>query len=115
LELLSSLERLRRARHGEWLLQIRAQLEEALLPGCGVYLFGSRARGDWDGFSDTDLLVVGPNQGQAELQAERLREQTIGDDVLAISRDRWEGIGPQSSPYWRAIRVQAQLLAGFSK
>ena len=23
-----------------------------------IYLFGSRARGDWDGLSDTDLIVV---------------------------------------------------------
>ncbi|MFN9646153.1 MAG: nucleotidyltransferase domain-containing protein [Cyanobacteriota bacterium] len=25
---------------------------------CGGWLFGSLARGDWDGFSDTDVLVA---------------------------------------------------------
>ena len=67
---LSPLETLRRARHGRWLEELRrdvaAALEEsAPAAGVTVFLFGSRARGDWDGFSDTNLLVVGTTREQA--------------------------------------------------
>ena len=34
--------------------------------GYEVWLFGSRARGDWDGRSDTDLLVVADSQELAD-------------------------------------------------
>jgi len=36
----------------------------------------------------------------------------VGDDVIAISIEYWQAIGEKSSPYWRAIKAQAQLLAG---
>ena len=48
---------------------------------CG---YGSLARGDWDGFSDIDLLVVAANQDAAERVADQLIEALVGDDVLAI-------------------------------
>ena len=35
-------------RHPQWLTELKQQ----------IYLFGSRARGNWDGLSDTNLLVV---------------------------------------------------------
>jgi len=41
-------------------------------------------RGDWDGFSDIDLLVVAANQDAAERAADQLIEALVGDDVLAI-------------------------------
>jgi uncharacterized protein len=49
---------LRRRRQQRWLQDLQQRLAETLgdLPG-RVWLFGSRARGDGDGFSDTDLLV----------------------------------------------------------
>jgi predicted nucleotidyltransferase len=37
-----------------------------------VWLFGSRARGDWDGRSDTDLLVVADDQTVADGLADAL-------------------------------------------
>ena len=61
----SPLQQLRDQRHRSWLTALHQQLGEALAseqadPSLwAIYLFGSRARGDWDGFSDTDLLVVG--------------------------------------------------------
>ena len=55
------------------LVVVRAEVAERLLPRCVVYLFGSRARGDWDGFSDTDLLAVAATQELAEKQADHLR------------------------------------------
>ena len=40
--------------------------------GYEVWLFGSRARGDWDGRSDTDLLVVADSQEVADRLADAL-------------------------------------------
>jgi predicted nucleotidyltransferase len=37
---------------------------------CSVWLFGSLARGDWDGFSGTSLLVVAASREEAERTAE---------------------------------------------
>ena len=31
-------------------------------PGGSLWLFGSWARGDWDGFSDVDVLAGAPNR-----------------------------------------------------
>ena len=36
------------------------QTVQSCLPGSRVLLFGSRARGDYDRFSDYDLLIVTP-------------------------------------------------------
>ncbi|MFN6338330.1 MAG: nucleotidyltransferase domain-containing protein [Cyanobacteriota bacterium] len=74
---------------------------------CGVWLFGSLARGDWDGFSDTDLLVVAANQHEAERAADQLDKALVGEDVLAIDQARWEAMDHSPSPHWRAIRAQA--------
>jgi predicted nucleotidyltransferase len=67
-------QQLRLASHAQWLEQLRAKLNNFLLPSCAIYLVGSRARGDWDGYSDTDLLVVGSSQEMAEIQADKLRD-----------------------------------------
>ena len=84
---------------------------EVLGPGeCSVWLFGSLARGDWDGYSDTDLLVVAPDLTAAERWADQLRQALVGDDVLAVSRERWQAMASSASPYWRAIRRQALQL-----
>ena len=77
---------------------------------CSVWLFGSLARGDWDGFSDTDLLVVAANQDAAERAADQLMEALVGDDVLAIDQERWQAMARSPSPHWRAIRAQAICL-----
>ena len=74
---------------------------------CSVWLFGSLARGDWDGFSDIDLLVVSANQDAAERAADQLIEALVGDDVLAIDQERWQAMDRSPSPHWRAIRAQA--------
>jgi len=74
---------------------------------CSVWLFGSLARGDWDGFSDIDLLVVAANQDEAERAADQLMEALVGDDVLAIDHERWQAMAISPSPHWRAIRAQA--------
>jgi predicted nucleotidyltransferase len=81
------------------------------LYSCGeAFGYGSLARGDWDGFSDTDLLVLAANQDAAERAADQLMEVPVGDDLLAIDQERWQAMARSSSPHWRAIRAQAICL-----
>ena len=40
------------------LKEIKAQLDEALKGDYQLLLFGSRSRGDWEKFSDVDLMVI---------------------------------------------------------
>ncbi len=61
---------------------------------CAIYLFGSRARGDYRPGSDYDLLVVVPNSapGELELQGSRkayecLRGLGEAVDVLVCTQD----------------------------
>ena len=46
----------------QWLTELKQQIQSILesqaKPLQQIYLFGSRARGNWDCISDTDLLVV---------------------------------------------------------
>jgi predicted nucleotidyltransferase len=108
---LSTLERLRQQRHERWLNALQQQLAETLgdLP-CRVWLFGSRARGDWDGVSDTDLLVEAEDADLAEVAADRLRRGLVGDDVLALDRRRWQAMAASRSAHWRAVRQQARCV-----
>jgi predicted nucleotidyltransferase len=108
---LSTFETLRRREHGRRISVLRQRLPDALGGvECSVYLFGSLARGDWDGFSDTDLLVVAASRELAEQAAERLERAQVGDDVLALDHDHWQAMDRSPSPHWRSIRVQALRL-----
>ena len=77
------------------------------LYSCGAFDYGSLARGVWDDFSDTDLLVVNANQDEAERAADQLMEALVGDDLLAIDQERWQAMASSPSPHWRAIRAEA--------
>jgi predicted nucleotidyltransferase len=72
-----------------------------------ILLFGSRARGDWDGLSDTDLLVVAADKQQASLWVDRLLDAGLAQDVLAFDATSWQQFGVSSSPYWRSVQSQA--------
>ena len=107
---------LRRRERERRIAALRQRLRDTLGPNdCSVRLYscgetfgcGSLARGDWDGFSDTDLLVVAANQDAAERAADQLMEALVGDDVLAIDQERWQAMARSPSPHWRAIRSQA--------
>ena len=82
--------------------------------GYEVWLFGSRARGDWDGRSDTDLLVVADDQTVADGLADALLDggcwAGCGADVIALSRASWEAKATSVSPHWRSIHQQARQL-----
>jgi predicted nucleotidyltransferase len=104
----STFAQLRRRERERRIAAPRQRLSDTLGPtDCGVWLFGSLARGDWDGFSDTDLLVVAANQHEAERAADQLDKALVGEDVLAIDQARWEAMDHSPSPHWRAIRAQA--------
>jgi len=75
-----------------------------------VWLFGSRARGDWDGRSDTDLLVVADSQEVADRLADALLDAGCGADVIALSRASWDAKATSESPHWRSIHQQARQL-----
>ena len=75
-----------------------------------VWLFGSRARGDWDGRSDTDLLVVAESQEIADGLADALLDASCGADVIALSRYSWQAMATSDSPHWRSIHQQARQL-----
>jgi predicted nucleotidyltransferase len=94
---LSTLARIRQARHANWPAESRRQAQKVGQPcvdqGIGVaqvLLFGSRARGDFDGHSDVDLIAVGTTQQDAEAVADALAEAHLGDDLIAMGRDTWE-------------------------
>lgn len=114
---LSLLQALRRSRHERWMTDLRRRLAQAVddaeeVPGgpIDVFLFGSRARGDWDGYSDTDLLVVASDQAAADRWVDRLLAAGIASDVMGISACRWQAMDQDPSPYWRAVKAQARPL-----
>jgi predicted nucleotidyltransferase len=72
-------------------------------PEAKVLLFGSLARGDWDGCSDVDLLAVAPSQEQASELADALLSAGLGDDVIALSHSRWQQLLSGGDPYWVGI------------
>jgi uncharacterized protein len=76
---------LRRRERQRRIAALRQRLRDTLgTNDCSVWLSGSLARGDWDAFSDTDLLVVAANQNEAERAADQLAAVLVAEDVLAI-------------------------------
>ena len=66
-------------------LQQQADLVLSEQPAGSLWLFGSWARGDWDGFSDVDVLAVAPNRVQASGLADAVLRHGMADDVLALT------------------------------
>ena len=107
---------LRRRERQRRIAALRQRLRDTLGPNdCSVWLFGSLARGDWDGFSDIDLLVVAANQDAAERVADQLIEALVGDDVLAIDHGRWQAMAISTSPHWRDDSLAAAQLRSMAR
>ena len=115
----TSFKKLRERRHAQWLLTLKQQLRDVLLDGDNndghqsapqVYLFGSRARGDWDGLSDTDLLVVSDTKAEAETWADRLLDSGIAQDMIGLDRDAWAQLPHHPSVIWRHVARDAMPL-----
>ena len=118
---LSTLQRLRQEVQQRFEADLLARVQGAMaaaalggdawgVGGYEVWLFGSRARGDWDGRSDTDLLVVADSQEIADGLADALLDASCGADVIALSRPSWQAMATSDSPHWRSIHQQARQL-----
>jgi predicted nucleotidyltransferase len=100
------------------LADLREQRRNAAHPGGEVWLYscgeafgyGSLARGDWDADSDVDLLAVAPSEAAAAALADALLGARLGDDVLPLTRERWQQLMASDDPYWRAIGREALRL-----
>ena len=103
---------IRRRKQAERLstLQQQADLVLGEQPGGSLWLFGSWARGDWDGFSDVDVLAVAPSRGQASALADAVLDLGMADDVLALTELEWQERQNGDDPYWRAIGRDAVRL-----
>jgi predicted nucleotidyltransferase len=113
----STLERIRRQRHASWLEDLRARVQPVAercrqhgIDAEAVLLFGSRARGDFDGFSDTDLIAVGSSDQHAEALADALATARLGDDIVPLSQESWQNRATSSHPSWRAAHAEAITL-----
>ena len=95
--------RLRRQAERLSALQQQADLVLSEQPSGSLWLFGSWARGDWDGFSDVDVLAVAPNRVQASGLADAVLRHGMADDVLALTEQEWQERRNGNDPYWRAI------------
>ena len=107
-------ELLRQQRHGAWLADLTTRLKQLVANSdiadkgtLEILLFGSRARGDWDGLSDTDLLVVAVEKQQASLWVDRLLDAGLAQDVVAFDQTSWQALAASPSPYWRSVKAQA--------
>ena len=112
----TSLADLRTQRHAQWLLALRLSLQDLVESNLErpdqIYLFGSRARGDWDGLSDTDLLVVAANKHLADKWVDRVLDSGLAEDVIGLDREAWAQLPKSNSVVWRnAAKVAIPLLA----
>ena len=108
---MTSLAALRIQRHAQWLRNLSLSLRQLVLSSAErpeqIYLFGSRARGDWEGLSDTDLLVVAASKRWTD----QLLDHGLADDVIGLDREAWAHLPESDSVIWRNIsKVAIPLL-----
>ena len=103
---------IRERKREERVQALRKQASSLLsnLDGCSLWLFGSLARGDWDAFSDVDVLAVGRDQGCADRLADQVLACGMADDVIALTVHEWQKLREGHDPYWRAIAVDSVCL-----
>ena len=103
---------IRRRKQAERLNGLHQQAKRLLAEQAGgsLWLFGSWARGDWDGFSDVDVLAIAPNRGQASALADAVLNLGMADDVLALTDTEWQERRNGDDPYWLAIGRDAVRL-----
>jgi len=116
---MTSLGELRQQRHARWMADLKQSVNTLVAAQRGrraapdqIYLFGSRAPGDWDGLSDTDLLVVSVNRADAEHWADTLLDHGLGQDVIALDHEGWRQLPEHPSVIWRHVARDAQPLLG---
>ncbi|MDB4379546.1 nucleotidyltransferase domain-containing protein [bacterium] len=106
----TSLADIRTQRHAQWLRELRLLLQELVEPSLErpdqIYLFGSRARGDWDGLSDTDLLVAA-NQHLADTWVYQVLDSCLAEDVMDSTVR--PGISCQKAHQWFGATLPRSL------
>ena len=109
----STVSAIRRRKRDQRIDLLRQQASALLMdhPNADLWLFGSWARGDWDAFSDVDLLATAPSRGEANRLAEAVLEAGMADDVLALSDQEWQERRTGDDPYWSAIGRDALRLS----
>ena len=115
---MTNLAPLRQQRHAHWLANLKERIHTLLATEPDsmrgqpdqIYLFGSRARGDWDGFSDTDILVVCASRDEAERWADVLLEHGLAQDAIGLNREAWRQLPEHPSVIWRHEARDAQPL-----
>ena len=109
---MASVPEIRKRLRGQRIETLRSSIEPLLAgkAGAEVWLFGSLARGDWDAYSDVDLLAVAPSKALADQLADDLLDARLGDDVIALTTERWQQLRRGDDPYWRAIGRDALCL-----
>ena len=92
---------IRRRKRDEKIGLLQQQASDLLTahPNSHLWLFGSWARGDWDGFSDVDVLAVAPNRSQASELADAVLDLGMADDVLALTELEWQERRNGDDPY----------------
>lgn len=110
---MATLSAIRNERRSQRLITLNEAVTAVLRdhPQGEVWLFGSLARGDWDAYSDVDLLAIGPSTTEAQRLGDALQSACLGDDVLALSSDDWQRLRSGDDPYWRLIGAEAMQLA----
>ena len=106
---MTSLQKLRQQRHAQWLCDLQQRIDHLLsqkLPGVSakpdqIDLFGSRARGDWDGLSDTDLLVVAESTATAEQWTDQRLDHGVAQDAIGLDREARQHLPQHASVIWR--------------
>ena len=108
---MNSFQALRERRHAQWLTRLKEQIWDVVNnqaePAPQIYLFGSRARGDWDGFSDTDLLVVAATKEAANHWADLLLDHGVAQDVMGLDQQAWVQLPNHPSVIWRHVARDA--------
>ena len=109
-----SIKELKAKKHHEKLSLLRASVKEIVnrekMEPQYVILFGSYARGDFNGFSDVDLIVVDQNWDQAERLACSIQEQGLADDVLTLNSVEWNQKKKSDSFFWKSILQESICL-----
>ena len=77
---------------------------------CTTGLPLSRAGGDWEGLSDTDLLVVSHTKAEAEEWGDRLLGSGIAQDLIGMDHDAWAQLPHHPSMIWRHVARDAMPL-----
>ena len=113
---MTSFQQLRQQRHNQFITELKSRLQRLISTNTihprpdQVYLFGSRARGDWDGHSDTDLLVVAATRKLANQWVDLLLDAERGADVVGLDQEGWKQLPQHTNVIWRHVARDAQPL-----